>query len=141
MHWSICLDVNIILDVLLKREEFFEQSYRVMQDLQNWKIKGYLSAHHIDTLAYIIQKNTHSKEKTRYILQSLCTGLSIISVDEKIIKNALDNTTIQDIEDAILYHACISSNIWTIVTRNIKDFPISNTHLSVMTPETYILSL
>lgn len=136
---NICLDLNIILDVLLKREPFFDDSYRILNMIQQGRLVWYIPAHHIDTLVYIIRRNNISEHQSRFIVQKLSQGFSILTVDAHVIRNAIADSSLQDIEDAITYYASLSADIDCIVTRDATDFPQSNDVIQILTPEDFRL--
>ena len=59
---KIMCDTNIILDVLLEREPFAEDSCRVLGLCEERKIDGYVSASSVTDIYYLVRKYTHSSE-------------------------------------------------------------------------------
>ena len=52
----ILVDTNVILDVLLKRETYMLKSQIVIEKCANREVVGYLAAHSISNLFYILRK-------------------------------------------------------------------------------------
>ena len=59
---SILIDINVLLDVLQKREPFFETSAGLLAAVEAGQIQGYIAAHSITTLFYLIQKGRSSAD-------------------------------------------------------------------------------
>jgi len=53
---SVLIDLNILLDVLQKREPFFEASAGLLAAVETGRVNGYVAAHSINSLFYLIQK-------------------------------------------------------------------------------------
>jgi len=70
-------------------------------------------------------------EETKLILRKLKLLVGILSLDEKVISLALNDSDFKDFEDGLQYYSAIENNIEIIVTRNLKDF--ENSKIPVMT--------
>ncbi len=53
----VLIDLNILLDVLQKREPFHEKSAALLAAVETGRVKGYVAAHSITTLFYLIRKD------------------------------------------------------------------------------------
>jgi len=53
-------DTNVIIDVLLEREPFVEDSYKFLSLCEEHKIDGFVSASSITDIYYLVKKYTHS---------------------------------------------------------------------------------
>lgn len=58
---KILLDLNIILDVFLKREPFFQDSYKVFDLCYSQKIHGIIAAHSLSTLLVCTTKTSFGR--------------------------------------------------------------------------------
>ncbi|MGA9479198.1 MAG: PIN domain-containing protein, partial [Desulfobacterales bacterium] len=67
---QVLFDLNIILDVLQNRTEFYDLSAILLAFAETGKIQGWLAAHSITTLFYLIVKDK-SAEQARVILTNL----------------------------------------------------------------------
>ena len=119
----VLLDINILLDVLQKREPFYQVSAQVLSLSENGVIEGYLSAHSVTTLMYLLTKD-RSPELARVVLTSLLQFLKVAKVDQSTIEQSL-NLSYRDYEDAVQVIAALQSNLDFLVTRNPRDFPLS----------------
>ena len=131
---KILLDTNVILDVLLDREPFKEDSLNAMKKAINEGHILYISASAVTDIFYILKK-ANGKAKTINHLKNLLNIVSVAEVNENCILNAL-NSKINDYEDAVVDEIAVYSSIDLILTRNIKDFKEAKT--IVMTPSDYL---
>ena len=56
------IDTNVILDVLLERENFVEESYKILSMCEEHRINGSVSASSVTDIFYLVRKYTHSTE-------------------------------------------------------------------------------
>lgn len=115
------LDTNIILDVILKRQPFFEDSYRVMRLCSSKKYEGILAAHTITNAFYILRKHFSSSE-TRNAILYLLTVFKVNSIDIEKISRALLNEDFKDFEDCLQVECAAAVDADYIITRDAKDF-------------------
>lgn len=116
----ILIDLNIILDVLQKRDPFYEASARLLAVVETGLLEGYIAAHSITTLFYIIQKDKSSAE-ARAIITSLMQFLKIAPVTQSTIDQAL-NLDYSDFEDAVQMISALQCKAEYLFTRNIADY-------------------
>jgi len=117
---KVLFDLNIFLDVLQKRVEFYEFSARLLARAETGKIQGWLAAHSVSTLFYLMSKDK-SPEQARVVVTSLLKFLVVAPVDQGIIEQAL-NLPYRDFEDAIQMSAGLHINADYLLTRNVKDY-------------------
>ena len=53
---KILIDTNILLDFIIGREPFYENADKVLMLCANKKANGYLAAHSVTNLYYIMRK-------------------------------------------------------------------------------------
>ena len=116
----VLLDLNIILDVLQKREPFYESSAQVLASVETGLITGYLAAHSVTTLFYLIQKD-QSASAARAAITELLQFLRIAPVNQNTIDQAL-NLDYQDFEDAVQMISALQSKADYLITRDISDY-------------------
>ncbi|MGB2924037.1 MAG: PIN domain-containing protein [Limnothrix sp.] len=131
------MDTNIIIDVALEREPFFEDSDRVLALAEQKVFDGYLSAASISDIFYIVRKDK-GKYLTFEFLQYIISFCPIAMVDEIVIKNALASN-LKDFEDAIQYQTALGAGLDGIVTRNPKDYVEAS--ISVFTPSELLAAI
>jgi predicted nucleic acid-binding protein len=135
---KVFLDTNIVIDLLAKREPFYNHAAQIFSLADKMKIQLYVSALTFANTNYILLKE-RKPEEAKSILRRLKLIVNIISLDEKIIGLSLNDTDFRDYEDAIQYYSAIENGIETIITRNLKDFQKSK--IPVLTAEQYLQRL
>lgn len=127
------IDTNIIIDLLLKREVHYENSLKIFNHSAKQEIKLFTSSHAFVTTYYVCKK-AMDESLLRSLLEDLLAFISVISVDESMIKRALTLVDIKDYEDAV--QICSTQSIKAIdgiITRNQKDF--KNSDIKAFTPD------
>lgn len=117
---QVLFDLNILLDVLQEREEFYDFSALLLAYAETGTIQGWLAAHSVTTLFYLISKDK-SQEQARVTLTSILQFLKIAPVDQKTIEQAL-NLPFKDFEDAVQVIAALGVHAHYLVTRNVRDY-------------------
>lgn len=128
-------DSNVILDVLLNRTEFLADSLAALKLSENKKVKGYISVVSITDIFYLVKKNLKDTEASIEKIKTLLKIVSVSKANEKIAKKAL-NCNWDDFEDAVQYSVAKNSRCKCIVTRNKKDFKMSD--IPVYTPSEFL---
>ncbi len=65
---KIMCDTNVIIDVLLEREPFIEDSYKILKLCEEHKIDGFVSASSVTDIFYLVRKYTHSTEQAYFLI-------------------------------------------------------------------------
>ncbi len=134
---SILIDLNILLDVLQKREPFYEASAGLLAAVETGHVRGNIAAHSITTLFYLIQKGK-SVAEARVTITNLLQLITIVPVDQSTIEQAL-NLDFRDFEDAAQMISAVQGKVDCLVTRNVKDY--QPTLLLVMQPVDFLATL
>ena len=134
---SILIDLNILLDVLQKREPFYENSASVLALIESDIVNGYISAHSVTTLYYLFQKGRSSAD-AKAAITNLLQFLIVAPINQETIEQAL-NLEIKDFEDAVQMIAAIQCKVDCLVTRNTKDY--QTILLPVMEPVEFLNSI
>lgn len=135
MRWL--LDTNVLLDVLADREPWAEHSAQVLELVERRKATGYVAAHAVTTLYYLLathRDRTTARRNTRLLLRLL----EVVPVDEDRLLQALDLPT-SDFEDAVQIACAEKAGADVIVTRNASDF--RGTDLAVRSPSELLARL
>jgi len=117
---KLLLDINVILDVLAKREPWFEDSAAVLSLLDTEEFEGIAAAHSITTLFYLTSKHLGQRQATAKLLD-LLKLLSVAPVDQETILKGLALGW-SDFEDALQMLCADAADADYLVTRNPKDF-------------------
>lgn len=134
---KIFLDTNVVLDFILKRDNFAEDAAMIFDLGERKKLKLTLSSLSINNIDYVVSK-IESKKKSRQIIIKLLSLVEVLAVDENTIKKAA-MSEFKDFEDAIQNFCAEDEGLNHIITRNLKDYKKSN--LSVLTPKEFLTSL
>jgi predicted nucleic acid-binding protein len=134
---SILIDINILLDVLQKRESFYEISAALLAAVETGRVKGYVAAHSITTLFYLIKKDRSAAE-ARATITNFLQFIKIARVDQSTIEQAL-NLDYGDFEDAVQMISAVQSKADCLITRNVKDYQPAL--LSVLQPVEFLATL
>lgn len=135
---KLLIDTNIIMDILLKREPFYEKSVEIMNLVLEEDILEYVSASAITDVYYIAYRQLHDKKKVKSLISKLLKVVSIAAVSEKEIENAL-TLEWNDFEDSVQYSVALLNDMDGIVTRNPSDYRESE--LSIWSPESLLEKL
>lgn len=128
------IDTNIILDVLLKREPFYDSCANVLQLSKQDNIDLYVSASAITDIYYIANQTLRDKEKVKNLLAKLIKVVSIAGVSEDEIINALELSW-KDFEDSVQYSVALLQEMDGIVTRNPNDY--QDAEIKIWKPEEF----
>ncbi len=132
---TIFLDTDVIIDYLTDRKPFADSSEQIFALIENNEIRGHASSLCFSHLYYLLHQQM-SKQKVMSLLMHLSEMLIICKVDEDSIHRAIASG-FKDFEDAIQYYSAIAyKRIDAIVTRNIKDYKLSE--LAVLTPDQFL---
>ena len=131
---KVFIDMDIILDVLAKREPHFKFAAHLLSLADTGKIKIGVSSLIFSNLNYMLSKQFGSAEARKFLVR-FKTLVQVLTVDDKIIELAL-GSNFKDYEDAIQYYCAINNNYKTLLTRNLKDYKAAK--IPVMTAESFL---
>lgn len=117
---KVLFDTNIIMDVLLIRQPFFDDSSESMGLAEINIIDGYVCATTITTISYLIARAA-DKQTAVASIQKLLTLFNIANVNRAVLEDAM-RSNFTDFEDAVLYYSGVNAGIDALVTRNPRDF-------------------
>lgn len=132
---NLLIDTNIIIDLLAKRANFYQEAQKLFTLADEKVIKLYISSLTFANSHYLLSKELNTNE-VRKVLIKLKILVNILPLDDKILELAL-SSDFNDFEDAIQYYTAEENNLNFIITRNKKDFKLSK--LPVFTAREYLL--
>ncbi len=135
---KVFADTNIVIDLLSRREPFFEEAAMLFSYADKKQIELSISSLTIANTSYALLRQMHSN-KAKSILRKLRLIVNILPIDDKIIGLALNDETFIDFEDGLQYFTAVENEQDLIITRNLKDF--RNSKLPAMTAKQFIESL
>jgi len=134
---TVLIDIDVILDVLTKREPFFAPAANLWIRVEKKRIRPYLASHTITTLFYLVRK-AKGKKIAQKSIKDLMSIFEIAPVDRSTLLLALESD-FTDFEDAVQYAAAKQVSADFIITRNIKDY--KNSDIPVASPEIFLATL
>lgn len=132
---DLLIDTNILIDVIAHRDEFFENSKKIYDICVKRICNGYIAAHTITNMNYILRK-TISDDDRRKILLSICELFTVVGLDSSKLISALHRKTFFDFEDCLQDECAIDINADYIITRNKEDYEAS--HVRALTPAEFL---
>jgi predicted nucleic acid-binding protein len=132
----VMLDLNILLDVVQRREPFYAASAEVLSQVIEESNVACLPGHALTTLHYIVAKYA-DQEQANALVDWLLAHLEVVAQDRSQFVRAR-TLEITDFEDAALASAAEASGCELIVTRNVADF--SSSPIPAVTPEEFLLA-
>ena len=131
---KVLFDTNIILDIALKRNPFFELASQLFSLIDRKIIEGYITASTVTDIYYISKKEKGHNTTLEFITH-LIKIVDVIGVDKEIIIKSL-TSGLNDFEDAIQTTAAELNGLEAIITRNKKDFV--NSSVEIYTPDEFL---
>ncbi len=135
---KIMCDTNVILDVLLEREPFAEDSYKILKLCEEHKIDGFVSVSSVTNIFYLVRKYTHSTELAYKAVGKLLEIVKVCSVKNNDILIAFQKKA-KDFEDCLVATCAKSIHCDYIATRNKRDF--EGFGISVLAPTEILLKI
>ena len=131
----LLIDTNIVIDVLSKRDGFYEDAAVLFSLGDQNQLQLTISSLTLANTNYILTRLTSAKE-SREILRKFKVLVEVLSLDDKITELALSDEGFTDFEDGLQYYSALENQIDVIITRNKKNF--KNSKLPVLTPKEYL---
>ena len=117
---KLFFDNDVILDISIDRGLNINDSVKLINLVEENVYKGYTSSV-IFTNTYYIQRKLIGHEVSIKFLKNLRLLLTVLSVSDSIIQNALESE-FSDFEDAIQYYTALENKMDYIITRNVGDY-------------------
>lgn len=133
---KLFVDTNIVIDLLTKRKQFFEEAQELFTLADRGTLKLYVSALTIANIHYLLRK-TYSSEDSNKILLKFKVMVEVLPLNDKILELALASE-FNDFEDAIQYYSALENDLGIIITRNERDFKKSQ--IPIMNASVYLKS-
>ena len=131
----IMIDTNIVLDVFLKREPFFQASYEVMKQSALEKHEGFLSAAAATDIYYLLRRNLKDTARAKESMEKLLQLVGIADALGEDVHAAVASN-MPDFEDALVAAIAERCRMDYIVTRNVKAY--RDSPVSAITPDDFL---
>lgn len=136
MELNLLIDTNVVLDVFLRREPFFEMSDRAVTLSRRYSdINSFISASTVTDIYYISYKNLKNHQVVRNHFKRIFEFVGVVNVTAEDIHAAFALNW-KDFEDSVQYAVARSNHFDAIVTRNMEGFDADNT-VKIFTPEEF----
>ena len=145
---KVFIDTNTFAEYIFDREQSASVQ-KIFQAIKDGKIEAITSTASIYTMTYISEqmlkrKGIHRPELTeqvRKIIDSLLLLVHIGNMEHADMREAANDSSFSDIEDAFQYHCALKNQCNYLITINIKDFKQANQDLlNVIMPNEFVSS-
>ena len=131
---KLMIDTNVIIDVLLDRKPFSDDSTMVWKLCEAAEVEGCISSLSFANMVYVLRKKLNKE-----MIMNLITDLSSIFRFESLDQDDLYDAGFcrwDDFEDAVQFVTAVRIKADCIITRNKADFAGST--MPVMTPKEFL---
>lgn len=132
---KVLIDTNVFLDVMLERYPFYDTSVEVMRLAKYDEVEEFVSASSITDIYYIAMKQIRDRDLTKSLLAKMLVIVQVLDVGRKEVWSAIQ-TDWKDFEDSVQWAVAKSHDMDIIVTRNPRDYGLSD--ITIMTPSEFI---
>ena len=131
---KVFFDTNIMIDVIGRREQFCKPSMQIMSLADRGLIRIYVSALSYATASFILGKYNKGldiiSEFSKFMKITIATLVDSSMVEQSV------KSEFKDFEDAMQYFSAKHENVDYIITRNKKDFAVSD--IPVFEPQEFV---
>ena len=132
---KIMIDTNVVMDVLLKREPFFQASYEVMKRSALGQVDGYVSAMAATDIFYLLRQALKDDQAAKDSLEKLMQLVGFADALAEDVHAAIASN-MPDFEDALVAAIAERCDMDFIITRNISDY--WDSPVKALTPQEYL---
>ena len=100
------IDTCVIVDVLQKREPFYQDAMDIVLFVSNRQFLGVLTAKSITDIYYILRRSIHNEDEVRQLLRTLFILFDVEDTFSTDCQIAL-SSSIKDYEDAIMVQTAL----------------------------------
>jgi len=133
---KVLLDVNVVVDIITRRQAFYKDSYEVFNMVAEKKIIGIIDACSIANVYYFARKEFSSSKLAQAAVLDLLYILLAVDTKAQDIYTAA-NLGFSDFEDAVISAVAFRENADFIITRNEKDF--AKSLVKAISPSDFLL--
>lgn len=126
----VLVDLNVVLDVLFRREPHYKEAAVVLRRIETGDLAGFLAAHSVTTLYYLAAKRL-GRAKCRRLMTDMLALFEVAPVDGDVLRHAL-GLGWKDFEDAVQAVCAETASVDYLVTRDKKGFRAAT--IRVVTP-------
>lgn len=117
---KLLVDTNIVLDLVLEREDWAMEAAELLTAIDQGRAEGYIAGHSVTTVYYVVSRG-RDQSAARQAVSDLLDILEVVPPGDTIFRRALTLPR-RDYEDAVQAACALKIGADFIVTRNAKDF-------------------
>jgi predicted nucleic acid-binding protein len=130
----VFVDTNVLLDVLVRREPFCQDSVQVWNLVEAGRIEAFIAAISVSNCYYLVRKHV-GKPQAEQAIRLLRDVFTPVDLTARILDQAID-AGFSDFEDALQFHSAVHARAECILTRNPDHFP--RVPLSILSPAEFL---
>lgn len=134
---KVFLDTNILVDILARREPFYENALRIGMLAEAGKVEGIVAAVSVPTVFYLVHR-LRDVQVAYEALDWIEDTFTLAPCDDRLIRQATAARW-KDFEDAVQYFIAFRAGASCVVTRDEGHFEASD--IPIMSPQAFLASL
>ena len=134
MKKRIFVDTNILLDVLLEREGFYNDALRIWANAESGRVEAYIAAISVNNVHYVMRR-LKSETTAMIAVRIILRIFKVVPVDADILSRASDFHD-KDYEDDIQQQCALKVGCAQIFTRNPNHYDSSI--IAVLPPSAFM---
>jgi predicted nucleic acid-binding protein len=131
----VYVDTNVLIDVIAKRQPFYDDSAAIWTLSEQGQITGLVSAISFNNIYYVVRRLEDSR-KARRALELLRDTFQFVACDQQVLNQAI-GAKFKDFEDAVQYVSAIRASADCLVSRNPAHFPTAK-DCPVLSPKEFL---
>ena len=131
----VFVDTNVLIDVIAKRQPFYDDSAAIWTLAEQDQIIGLVSAISFNNVYYVVRRLEDSR-KARRALELLRDTFQVMACDQQVLNQAIE-AKFKDFEDAVQYVSAVRASADCLVSRNPDHFPTAK-DCPVLTPTEFL---
>src|SRR5215213_3875976 len=120
----IFVDANILVAALNKEYPLFTYTSRILSLADTANFEVYTSPIYLAIAFYFAEKK-HKTKVAKQKIKLLCDHIEIAEATRSSVKNAIQNSAVNDFEDGLEYYAAFENKCHCIITEDVNDFYFS----------------
>ena len=120
---KVLVDLNVLLDVIQKREPHYGASAAVLSNIARGEIGGAVPGHALTTVDYLVSRFAH-RDGANEAIDWILGDFEVVGEGRDIMLRAR-GLQMEDFEDAVVAAAAEAIHCDWVITRNVTDFHAS----------------
>ena len=135
---KVIIDTNIVIDILKRREPFYESSNKIFLLAVDERIDSIISTSAVTDIYYLTRKQYAD---TKTAINFIFDVLEIIKPVDTLVNDIFIAAELgfQDFEDAVVAAIAMREKVKYIITRNTRDF--SHSVIPAITPDDFLTNV